>query len=763
MKIAGENSVGRVHTRLFDTSHPRRDWMADILPENNPLAEHMKPEAQERLAAVPPSERVLLLPHCLRDSQRCQADNTQHGLVCKGCSPDCAINRLRREALEMGYSGVCIAPGGTLVLEFLTQQKPQGIVAVACHKELEMGLEAVTKMGQEPDWEMPAAVIVPLSKDGCVDTEVDVERVLEVIRLQAEPEAMPDTLPVGTILTAELEPGEDKDATLWSRVWGDEYWSDLVSPLFYSIFSRMLSVNAIAGVLQVMGLSDIGERPLFKLYRGHVYFNASILRDIFEHVPQALRSDTLLSLFPPEEAEEARRAPFRRMRRLVGELRLYLLDRDGLIFRNYRRLEKYIPQLLTRLEELDKLDLGQASNEELLDYFSQTQQLGQTHLQLIRWGLVLHNMSLYHLLRYALQRWCDDDGTLLAKLLTSLPDNRTTEANRRLWELAQVALASPTVAAIFREAEPEAIFGHLSHSAEGQRFILRISHFLAAHGHRSVTRDVSSPTWEDNPGLVISLLKGYVTASTGFNLQAMEARQAHEREETTHQVLAMLSGPKRILFKILLDYTHRYMTFRENQRFYLDMIFLRWRRVFLEIGRRFREWELISVAEDVFFLRLDEILQVIRQGVDKALVAEWIAMRKEEYASYGQGLPPTFVRGSTGFEAFAIPQGSTRLHGLGVSPGYVTAPARVISDLAQSHLLEPGEILVAVNADPGWTPLFVTAGGVVLETGGMLSHGAIVSREYGIPAVTGVRHATRQLHSGQCITVDGKNGVVSWS
>ena len=165
--------------------------MADISSENKLLAEHTKPEEHKRLAAVPPSERVLLLPHCLRDSQRCQADNTKHGLACKGCSPDCAINRLRRKALELGYSGVCVAPGGTLVLEFLAQRKPRGIVAVACHKELEMGLEAVAKMGQEPDWGMPATVIVPLSKDGCVDTEVDVERVLEVIRLQAEPEAMP--------------------------------------------------------------------------------------------------------------------------------------------------------------------------------------------------------------------------------------------------------------------------------------------------------------------------------------------------------------------------------------------------------------------------------------------------------------------------------------------------------------------------------------------------------------------------------------------
>ncbi|NIO67764.1 MAG: DUF116 domain-containing protein, partial [Anaerolineae bacterium] len=99
--------------------------MADISSENKRLAEYMKPEAQERLAAVPPSERVLLLPHCLRDSQRCQADNTKHGLACKGCSPDCTIHRLRRQALELGYSEVCVAPGGTLVLEFLAQRKPR--------------------------------------------------------------------------------------------------------------------------------------------------------------------------------------------------------------------------------------------------------------------------------------------------------------------------------------------------------------------------------------------------------------------------------------------------------------------------------------------------------------------------------------------------------------------------------------------------------------------------------------------------------------
>ncbi|RLC90959.1 MAG: hypothetical protein DRI77_14405, partial [Chloroflexi bacterium] len=133
----------------------------------------------------------------------------------------------------------------------------------------------------------------------------------------------------------------------------------------------------------------------------------------------------------------------------------------------------------------------------------------------------------------------------------------------------------------------------------------------------------------------------------------------------------------------------------------------------------------------------------------------------EEYAAYGATLPPTFLRGEIGFEGTSFLPAGAFLRGVGVSPGRITAPARVISNLAQSYQFQRGEILVTVNTDPAWTPLFISAGGVVLETGGMLSHGAIVSREYGIPAVTGVRDATRHLHNGQVITVDGNRGIVS--
>jgi len=154
--------------------------MADIVHD-----ELMEPAstAAQRLAQVPPAQRILLLPHCLRDSQRCQATYGPGGLECRACQPACTINRLRRAAEEAGYGGVCVAPGGSLAVEYVRQHRPRAIVAVACPKELEMGLEAVANLGQNPDWGAPVAMVIPLLKDGCVDTQVDVERVLAVIRL----------------------------------------------------------------------------------------------------------------------------------------------------------------------------------------------------------------------------------------------------------------------------------------------------------------------------------------------------------------------------------------------------------------------------------------------------------------------------------------------------------------------------------------------------------------------------------------------------
>ncbi len=136
-------------------------------------------DQEKKLSAIAPGERVLLLPHCLRRTDTCRNKYTRQGLECQECTPDCPVNRLRAAALRLGYKGVCIAPGGALALKFVREKKPRGIVAVACDKELESGIHGVRELGTEIS-PVPI-VIVPLLRDGCVDTEVDMELALEKI------------------------------------------------------------------------------------------------------------------------------------------------------------------------------------------------------------------------------------------------------------------------------------------------------------------------------------------------------------------------------------------------------------------------------------------------------------------------------------------------------------------------------------------------------------------------------------------------------
>lgn len=144
-------------------------------------------EIDERLSKVSPAERVLLLSHCLRPSQTCPGKVNKRGLACpEDCREDCVVGRLRQAALAAGYKGVCIASGGAMALKFVAEHNPRGIVAVACNKELAEGVDAV--LGLAPSaGEAPPIVVVPLTRDGCVDTEVNEAQALAAITMGCPP------------------------------------------------------------------------------------------------------------------------------------------------------------------------------------------------------------------------------------------------------------------------------------------------------------------------------------------------------------------------------------------------------------------------------------------------------------------------------------------------------------------------------------------------------------------------------------------------
>ena len=140
----------------------------------------METIVEMELLEIGPAERILLLPHCLRRADTCQAKYSKKGLECIECNPDCPVNRLRRTALDSGYKGACVAPGGRLALKYVEEMRPRAIVAVACQKELEEGIHGVSELAAAQP--IPI-VVIPLSRDGCVDTEVDLELALRKIAL----------------------------------------------------------------------------------------------------------------------------------------------------------------------------------------------------------------------------------------------------------------------------------------------------------------------------------------------------------------------------------------------------------------------------------------------------------------------------------------------------------------------------------------------------------------------------------------------------
>jgi pyruvate,water dikinase len=198
--------------------------------------------------------------------------------------------------------------------------------------------------------------------------------------------------------------------------------------------------------------------------------------------------------------------------------------------------------------------------------------------------------------------------------------------------------------------------------------------------------------------------------------------------------------------------------FRENQRFYLDHMLLRFRRVFLEYGRRLAERGVLERPEDIFFLSKEEVFAA-SEG-DTAAVRK-IGARRREFFRYADRLPPKFLKGCREFDdTHMLEKGLSRVAGTAASPGIAMGAVRIIESIEGLSEIREGDILVTSNTDPGWTPVFSKIGGLVTETGGILSHGAVVSREYGIPAVTAVKNARQIFRDGQRVTVDGNDGII---
>jgi pyruvate,water dikinase len=372
-------------------------------------------------------------------------------------------------------------------------------------------------------------------------------------------------------------------------------------------------------------------------------------------------------------------------------------------------------------------------------------------------------------------RWDD-----LQVVLRGLPNNVTTEMDLELWRLAQVMRDDGGSRTAMTDRKPAELTADFRAGQLPSVLQAGLARFMDQYGHRAVAEiDVGMPRWSDDPTHIIGVLANYLRLTDDAVPPDVQfSNAAEEAEAQVVRLVAEARGRGRLRGAVVKSALRRARLFsglRELPKNQLVVALAEVRKQLVLVGTALTSAGALDTPDDVFFLNLDEARAGLLKGLEAGPGGEpgtgridlrgLVAGRREAYALElaRRHVPRVLLSDGTEPEALQ-PVGSSgqpvgTLTGSPASAGTVTAAARVILDPVGAHL-EPGEILVAPSTDPGWTPLFLTAGGLVMEMGGPNSHGAVVAREYGIPAVVGVPDATVRLATGQQITVDGGAGTV---
>jgi len=354
-------------------------------------------------------------------------------------------------------------------------------------------------------------------------------------------------------------------------------------------------------------------------------------------------------------------------------------------------------------------------------------------------------------------------------LTLSAPGNITSEMGLDLLDVADVIRPHPEVVAFLKGvekgAEDEGFLDELAKLPGGAEAREAIDAYLDRYGMRCVGEiDITRPRWRERPTTLVPLILDNVrnfgpgAAAHRFEQGRQKARQ--KEQDVLSRLRALPDGDRRAdAAKRMIDQVRAFAGYREYPKYGIVSRSSLYKRALLEEAGRLVQADVLSEKEDIFYLTFDELHDVVRsQQADDRLIRQ----RKEAFRSYEALTPPRVLTSDgealTGaYRREDVPAGA--LAGLAVSTGTVEGRARVVLDLADADL-GAGDILVTRFTDPSWSPLFVGVAGLVTEVGGLMTHGAVIAREYGLPAVVGVEGATRLIRDGQRIRVHGTDGYV---
>ena len=351
-------------------------------------------------------------------------------------------------------------------------------------------------------------------------------------------------------------------------------------------------------------------------------------------------------------------------------------------------------------------------------------------------------------------------------LTLSVPDNVTSEMGLALLDVADVIRPHPAVVAFLQHVGSDGdLLGGLTWLEGGREAGDAIRAFLDEYGMRCVGEiDITRTRWAEQPVTLVPVILGNIrnfppgAGRRRFDEGLREARR--KEHDVLERVRALPDGARRAdETKQRIDRVRTFIGYREYPKYGMVSRYAIYKQALLDEAGRLVAAHVLEAREDIFYLTFEELGDVVRSHqVDERLIDR----RRKEFASFHVLTPPRVLTSEGevivgSYRRQDVPPGA--LVGLPVSAGIVEGRARVIADLAEADL-GSGDILVTTFTDPSWTPTFVTIAGLVTEVGGQMTHGAVIAREYGLPAVVGVQGATRLIRDGQRIRIDGTNGSV---
>ncbi len=533
--------------------------------------------------------------------------------------------------------------------------------------------------------------------------------------------------PITAALPEELFEAE---RVCWTAANTQEALLDPVTPLTWSLLAPLVE-SGRRDLFRFAGLDEIGGASYLRLFAGRPYFNPGYFREFLRQIPGVPEDvfDALIFGAAPGAIRFRLEVFDATTLRLIA---LFLLARVAA----RERFELYARVFRLRLAFLDSRPLESLYDSELLKLRHNATDLCEGALRRHVLGTAIAGGA-YLLLELFLSRWAGERGSApgaASRLTAGAEGNALASASAELEDLARARASG----------------------VESQDVAAALAGFLRRYGHRCEKEaELAEPRWSDAPRVVEEILEGYVAAARQGELTDLRRRERELSEraqalaEEIRAELAASSRLERVLplkraaFAWILREARRYAPYRENLKDHGLRALWLLRRVFLELGRRLAARGLLESPEDVFYVELDVAESALSEGRD--LRAQALRARAERARATETPAPSHVIEapGRAPRWVHAAPHEQGLIEGVG-------AHAVVLVD----------RLLVARVINAAWTPLFHLAGGIVAEVGGVLSHGAIVAREYGIPAVFGAPGAAG-IEDGAWIEVDGDLGLVT--